>query len=180
MLPRTGPLAAAARVGIASSVVDRVRGAGVELRLGRLEDRAFIVELAVATFAALGDYRETMLAWLDGSDSVAIVADESGDRLGFALLAARRAIGFARRPNAELLAIALSPAHQGHGIGGLLLARAELVARGWDADEMRLHTAQSNVRAQTFFRAAGYQPRASGTSTYPSGEAALAFARALR
>ena len=155
-------------------------GESVELRLGRLEDRDFVVELAVDTFATLGDYRATMQSWLDGPDSVAIIANERGERLGFALLAARRAIGFGRRPHAELLAIALLARARGRGIGRLLLERAELVARGWDADEMRLHTAGSNLRAQRFFRAAGYEPRVSGTSTYPSGESALALAHALR
>jgi ribosomal protein S18 acetylase RimI-like enzyme len=161
-------------------VSDRSSGEGVELRLGRLEDRDFVVALAVDTFASLGDYRATMQSWLDGPDSVAIIANECGERLGFALLAARRAIGFGRRPNAELLAIALLTRARGRGVGRLLLERAELVARGWDAEEMRLHTAGSNLRAQRFFHAAGYEPRASGTSTYPSGESALALAHALR
>lgn len=152
----------------------------VELRLARGEDRDFVVDLAVETFSPLGDYRATMQSWLDGPDSVAIIAEEGGVRLGFALLAARRAIGFGRRLSAELLAIALEPRARGRGIGRRLLARAELVARGWDADEMRLHTAASNERAQRFFAAAGYVPREAGPSAYPSGEAALAFAHALR
>ena len=173
-------LAAAAGIGLASIVSDRPCGESVELRLGRLEDRDFVIELAVDTFATLGDYRSTMQSWLDGPDSVAIIANEHGARLGFALLAARRAIGFGRRPNAELLAIALLPQARGRGVGRLLLDRAELVARGWDADEMRLHTARSNIRAQRFFRAARYEPRDGAASTYPSGEGALAFARSLR
>lgn len=151
----------------------------VELRLGRRDDRDFIAELCAQTFTELGDYRATVHAWLDGPDAVAVVATRTGERLGVALVAARRAIGFGRRPDAELLAIALRPAARGRGVGRVLLARAETVARGWDAREMRLHTADSNVRAQRFFRAAGYAPRPAATTAYPSGETALAFARVL-
>jgi len=151
----------------------------VELRLGRRDDRDFIADLCTRTFAELGDYRATVHAWLDGPDALAVVATCGGERLGVALVAARRAIGFGRRPDAELLAIALLPAVRGRGVGRALLTRAETVARGWDAREMRLHTADSNLRAQRFFGAAGYEPRPSGTSAYPSGETALAYARVL-
>jgi ribosomal protein S18 acetylase RimI-like enzyme len=153
---------------------------GIALRLLRDEDRGFIVDLCARTFASLGDYRATVASWLDGPDTVGIVADAGDDRLGLALLAARRAIGFGRRPAAELLAIALVPAARGRGVGRLLLERAERIARAWDATEMRLHTADSNLRAQRFFTAAGYEPRPAGTSAYPTGETALAYARPLR
>lgn len=155
-------------------------GPGIALRLARDEDRGFIVELCARTFADLGDYRDTVASWLDGSDTVSVVAGEARQQLGLAILAARRAIGFGRRPAAELLAIALVPAARGRGVGRLLLERAERVARGWDATEMRLHTADSNLRAQRFFAAAGYAPRPAGTTAYPSGETALAYVRSLR
>jgi len=174
-----GRLAARVAAGIASLVASSSPSGAVELRLGRENDRSFIVELCARTFADLGDYRATVHSWLDGSDTVAVVATRGGERIGTALIAARRAIGFARRPDAELLAIALLPGARGGGLGRALLERAELVARGWDAREMRLHTADSNLRAQHFFRAAGYAPRPSATTAYPSGETALAFARPL-
>ncbi|MBY0275043.1 GNAT family N-acetyltransferase [Candidatus Binatia bacterium] len=152
----------------------------IAIRLARIEDRGFILELCARTFADLGDYRATVAGWLDGTDTVGIVAGTAPHQLGAALLAARRAIGFGRRPAAELLAIALHPGARGQGIGRLLLERAERIARGWDATEMRLHTADSNLRAQRFFSAAGYEPRPAKTTAYPSGETALAFARSLR
>lgn len=158
----------------------RTDESSIVLRLAGGDDRAFIVELCTRTFADLGDYRETVAAWLDGTDAVAVLAEEHGRRLGVALLAARRAIGFGRRPTAELLAIALAPNARGRGVGRLLLERAERVARGWQASEMRLHTADSNLRAQRFFAAAGYERRPADTSAYPSGETALAYARTLR
>lgn len=153
---------------------------GIELRLARADDRGFVVDLCARTFADLGDYRATVAGWLDDADTVGIVAAEAQQQLGAALIAARRKIGFGRRPAAELLAIALRPAARGRGIGRLLLERAERVARGWDATEMRLHTADSNQRAQRFFIAAGYERRAANTTAYPSGETALAFSRVLR
>ncbi len=152
----------------------------VELRLGRTEDRAFVLDLAAATFAELGDYRATMASWLDAPEVVTLIVSVDGVRLGFALVAARRPIGFARRPSAELLAIALEPGARGRGLGALLLERAELVARGFDAEEMRLHTADSNLRAQGFFGAAGYARRRSRPLTYPNGQHALELARPLR
>jgi ribosomal protein S18 acetylase RimI-like enzyme len=62
----------------------------------------------------------------------------------------------------------------------MLLERAERLARGFDADEIRLHTAASNLRAQRFFIKAGYVLSDGGPSSYPNGEAALAFVHALR
>lgn len=164
----------------------------IAIRLARPEDRGFIIELCARTFADLGDYRATVAGWLDGTDTIGIIASRDGRargaeeaagaaaQIGAALLAARRAIGFGRRPAAELLAIALHPGARGQGIGRLLLERAERIARGWEATEMRLHTADSNLRAQRFFSAAGYEPRPAKTTAYPSGETALAFARSLR
>jgi ribosomal protein S18 acetylase RimI-like enzyme len=152
----------------------------VALRLGTRDDREFLLDLAATTFAELGDYRTTIASWLDAPEVVTIVASDGTARLGFALVAARRAIGFGRRPSAELLAIALVPAARGQGVGSLLLRRAELVARGFDADEMRLHTADSNVHAQGFFGAAGYARRRSRAMTYPNGQGALELGRALR
>lgn len=151
----------------------------IELRLGRKEDREFIVELATATFAALGDYRATMSSWLDAAEVGAVVATEAGHRRGFALVAVRQEIGFGRRPTAELLAIAIAPTQRRRGIGRMLLERAELLARGFSASEMRLHTAASNARAQRFFTAAGYQRTRERAAAYPSGEQALAMVKAL-
>jgi GNAT superfamily N-acetyltransferase len=149
-------------------------------RPGVTQDADFIIEVAAATFAELGDYRTIITQWLAEPAVSSAIACRGHEKHGFALVACHRPLGFRRRVTAELVAIAVVEGSRARGIGGLLLAGAEAIARGWDASEMRLHTARRNLVAQRFFARAGYQARKAATTSYPSGEPALALSRRLR
>lgn len=151
-----------------------------ELRLARPEDRDFVVGLAVESFADLGDYRATIESWIAAREVASIVAVADGVPCGFALIAVRRSIGFVRRVHAELLAIAVEPGSRRRGIARRLLARAELTAKGFDAQEVRLHTAESNRAARNLFGAAGYVACGGTATSYPNGQRALELRRPLR
>jgi ribosomal protein S18 acetylase RimI-like enzyme len=110
---------------------------------------------------------------------VSVVATENGVRCGFALVAPRRKIGFRRRTTAELIAIAVTEEARGRGVGRSLLERAEVIARTWNAREIRLHTADSNAVARGFFAAAGYRRLDSRHTFYPNGQTAIELGRSL-
>lgn len=152
----------------------------VSLRRGDRGDRGFIVGLARDTFVAFGEYGEIVSRWLDASGAVSIVARAGERRIGFAVIAPHRLLGVLRPRFAELVAIAVEPGNRTRGVGRCLLERAELIARTWDAGEVRLHTAHENAIAQRFFSRAGYRPLDSAPSFYPNGQSALEMARALR
>jgi ribosomal protein S18 acetylase RimI-like enzyme len=151
----------------------------ISLRRGAVDDHPYVISLATRAFAEFGEYDEIIAEWLGSSGVVSIIATEVGARRGFALVAPRRALGFRRSVGAELVAIAVSEAARGRGVGRALLERAELIARTWAANEMRLHTAVSNLGAQRFFSSAGYRSRETTESFYPNGQRALEFAKPL-
>jgi ribosomal protein S18 acetylase RimI-like enzyme len=150
------------------------------LRRATPSDLHYVLDLAKTTFADFGDYEEIVRHWLGVAGTVSIVALEGEERRGFAVVARRRPVGFRRRCAAELIAIAVSEEARSRGLGRSLLERAELIARTWDAEEMRLHTATTNVVAQRLFRSVGYRPLDTAPSRYPNGQEALEMARALR
>jgi len=152
----------------------------LELRRGARADRAYVIALARECFARFGDYGEIIARWLDASGAVTVIAHDGDARVGFALIAPHRWLGIFRPRFAELVAIAVEPERRARGVGRCLLERAELVARTWDAAEVRLHTAQENGGAQRFFARAGYRRVPADPSYYPNGQEALEMARVLR
>jgi ribosomal-protein-alanine N-acetyltransferase len=154
----------------------------VQLRRGGRADRDYMIALARDCFVRFGDYGEIIARWLEASGAVSVIAEAASDRVGFAIVAPHRRFGIAfLRPRfAELVAIAVEPGARTRGIGRSLLDRAELVARGWNAPEVRLHTARENGVAQRFFDRAGYRRIQAQPSYYPNGQEALEMARPLR
>lgn len=159
----------------------------VVLRRGESVDHPWIIGLARECFVGFGDYGEIIARWLEVRAVVSIVAEDapgpSSDpprRLGFAIVAPHRPLGFGRVRTAELVAIVVVPGGRARGVGRCILERAELLARGWDAGQMRLHTARENVGAQRFFRRAGYEIRHGSPAFYPRGQAAWEMSRRLR
>ncbi len=166
--------------GQARPVIAQTARAPVRLRGGRRDDRPYVVELSRSCFADFGDYERIIDQWLDFPGLAVLVAERDGQRLGFAMLAPHRRLGFLRARSAELVAIAVAPAARREGVGRVLLERAELLARAWGACELRLHTAVSNAVARRFFEAAGYGVREAEPSYYPAGQQALEMVRVLR
>ena len=56
-----------------------------------------------------------------------------------------------------LTGMAVHPAMQGKGVGGLLLKEAEAVARAWPADAIRLDAFDSEAGAGPFYAKCGYR-----------------------
>ncbi|HYC21990.1 MAG TPA: GNAT family N-acetyltransferase [Candidatus Bathyarchaeia archaeon] len=154
--------------------------AEISLRRGGPDDRSYIVTLAMRAFADFGEYDEIISEWLDSPGVVSIIAADPGARCGFALVAPRRTVGFRRNSTAELIAIAVSEAARGRGVGRSLLERVELIARGWAAGEIRLHTAVSNAPARRFFGSAGFRVLDTADAFYPNGQRALELRKSLR
>lgn len=151
----------------------------VTCRKGGEADREFMVELAERTFVDFGDYRSIIEQWLDAPRVSSLVLLEQGARVGFAIVAEHRGLGFWSRVSAELVAIALEPRVQGRGLGAVLLRGAEDEACRWGAHEMCLHTAHENTVGRGFFASAGYERRKGRPSYYPNGQPAFELRRAL-
>ena len=139
-----------------------------------------MVGLAERIFSDFGDYRLIIDQWLEAPRvSSLLVEDVHGSRLGFALIAEHRRIGFWRPVHAELVAIALEHRVHRRGLGSALLGAAEDAARGFGAREMRLHTARQNRVARAFFASAGYHEHDGRAIFYPNGQPAIELRRAL-
>lgn len=151
----------------------------VSFRPGGPADRPYMVELAEDTFRALGDYRAIIDQWLDVPRVRSLVLERAGRRVGFALVAEHRGLGFWRPVTAELVAIVLDPAARGRGLGRALLRAAAREAESFGARELRLHTADDNTIAQSLFVAEGYEIRACRETYYPNGQLAIEMRRTL-
>jgi len=139
-----------------------------------------MLALAEKTFLDFGDYRQIIDQWLDAPRVQSFLLVEGGVRVGFALVAQHRSLGFWRSVSAELVAIALEPGARRRRLGSLLLRAVEDAALGWDAHEICLHTATANTVAQAFFDVAGYRVREGRVSYYPNGQPALELRRSLK
>lgn len=152
---------------------------GISVRAASAHDHRYILDLGASEFEAYGDYAEILGEWLAYSGTVSSIAEGDRRPVGFAIVAPRRSIGFRRRVTAELVAIVVGPSHRGVGVGRALLDRCEALARGWQATEVRLHTAEENHRARTFFRAAGFGDSGARGASYPRGQPALELIKKL-
>jgi ribosomal protein S18 acetylase RimI-like enzyme len=142
-------------------------------------DLDFISRLARDVFSKYGKYDEIVPVWFLQPGVITEIIVAGGDPLGFAMLALEK-----RDPpeprGAHLLAIAVSPAHQGKGVGSALLNHMQELARTYRVSEMHLWTAHDNLLALPFFRKAGFEIRGSEARYYPRGQAALAMSKKMK
>ena len=142
------------------------------LRRATARDRDLVAALGDEAFSRFGDYGPTLAGWLDRGAAVAWIAAAGARAIGMAIVVRRRRAGFVAATWAELVAIAVAAPWRRAGVGRALLVAAEETARSWGADEMRLHTDDSDPQLRAFFAAAGYA--ALGPSAvYPTGVIAL-------
>lgn len=80
-----------------------------------------------------------------------VVAEVKGEIVGYAT-------GDMHRPLAHLNRIAVTPTHQGRGIGSQLLRDALLAFWAWGAEEVTLNTQQSNRTSQRLYKRFGFEP----------------------
>jgi ribosomal protein S18 acetylase RimI-like enzyme len=87
-----------------------------------------------------------------------------------------------RQVVADLLALAVLPAYQRHGIGSKLLDHvievSERVAPSSHIHQLRLTVAETNTSAQRLYARAGFHV-VDGAATYDRGQRALRMARPL-
>ena len=157
------------------------------IRRAEVADHKWLVATGAEAYADLGDYTRILPSWLEQPGVLAwLDHDAAGRGRGFALLgfyleepAARRG---ASAVIADLLALAVLPAFQGHGIGTKLLLHvvevAERVAPSSGIAALRLTVAESNVAAQRLYLRNGFQI-VDGSATYDRGQRALRMARPL-
>ncbi len=153
------------------------------LRPASTADRTFIRDLSAQAFRAYGDYRELLPRWLSEPGVLTFVAVEDGEKQGFAMLGFYFGDESRSWCYADLLAIAIHPAHRGQGLGKRLLARAIVAAResrrSLDVRELRLTVADSNDAALGLFAAAGFESDGRDHGRYDGGQVAIRMRLAL-
>jgi len=143
-------------------------------------DHPWIRELAADAYADLGDYGRIIPSWLDHPGVLAYVDqsdDERGELRGFVLLGFYQPEESDPRHVADLLALAVAPAHRRQGVGRRLVRHAIWVARlaGRDADvaEMRLTVADGNVAGLALYHSFGFRVLEGDHGHYDGGQVAV-------
>jgi ribosomal protein S18 acetylase RimI-like enzyme len=153
------------------------------IRRAELADHPWIVATGAEAYRDLGDYTRILPSWLEQPGVLAWIEQDGQARgRGFAML------GFytedARAPVviADLLALAVLPSFQGHGIGTKLLEHvievAERVAPTSQITHLRLTVAEDNIGAQRLYGRHQFSI-VDGSATYDRGQRALRMARPL-
>src|SRR5260221_14733009 len=154
------------------------------IRRAEAVDHPWIVATGAEAYRDLGDYTRILPSWLEQPGVLAWIEQDGQSRgRGFAML------GFyteeqTRVPRviADLLALAVLPAYQRHGIGTRLLHHvidvAERVAPSSQITHLRLTVAENNTGAQRLYARYGFSV-VDGSATYDRGQRALRMARSL-
>jgi ribosomal protein S18 acetylase RimI-like enzyme len=154
------------------------------VRLRRPDDDDFIRDVAQESFARWSHApKQSIMAMLHGQSARTLVAEKDDKRLGFAIVtfeALAKPFGPWPRPIiAHLDAIAVPKDARRAGIGQIMLAGAETLAREYGAVGMTLNTARSNKPALSLFASYGYQVTFLVPEFYRNGEPAFAMTRLL-
>jgi ribosomal protein S18 acetylase RimI-like enzyme len=155
------------------------------IRRAEGQDHPWIIATGAEAYNDLGDYTRILPSWLEQPGVLAwIDQDAAGHGRGFAMLGfyTEDAGHGQSQVVADLLALAVLPAFQRHGIGSNLLAHvievAERVAPSSKITHLRLTVAENNVGAQRLYARAGFAI-VDGSATYDRGQRALRMARSL-
>ena len=157
----------------------------ISFRMAREEDRDFIRRLSARVFSIFGDYDEILSQWFLQPGVFTVIGSENGMSIGFAMLQLVESSLQPEEaededtPTGELLAIAVSPEHQGQGVGQAMLSQVEDLAVQFRLGEICLHTAKDNLSAQFLFRKAGYEIIGSKKSYYPQGQSAVMMSKSM-
>ena len=159
------------------------------IRRAEVSDHPWIVTTGADAYRDLGDYTRILPSWLEQPGVLAwIDHDVQGRGRGFAMLGFYMEETTTRVPSgqvvvADLLALAVLPAHQKRGIGGKLLAHvievAERVAPSSHIKSLRLTVAEDNVGAQRLYTRTGFAV-VDSSATYDRGQRALRMVRPLK
>lgn len=154
------------------------------VRMHRPEDDDFIRDVAQESFARWSHApKQSITAMIHGRSARTVVAEKDGERLGFAIVtfeALPRSFGPWTHPVvAHLDAIAVRKNARRTGIGQVVLAGAETIAREAGAVCMTLNTARNNRAAIGLFASYGYQATLEMPEFYRGGQAAWAMTKLL-
>ena len=160
-------------------------GAGTIRRATAFDD-PWLRETGAEVYAAFGDFRSILPSWLHHPGVLTFVEeDKHHEPRGFILL------GFYEPSDmppvtyvADLLAIAVAPAHQNKGIGTRLLSYAVDLATTAGlrtaVSEMRLTVAHTNVGALKLFARHGFEVLDNHHGAYDGGQRAIRMRRRFR
>jgi ribosomal protein S18 acetylase RimI-like enzyme len=147
------------------------------VRPGRAVDEEEIRWITDAVFSVFGEYGSWLPGYLTHPGVWTFVYLEEGEVLGFSMLGMLEPEAGGRQRLGDLLAIAVSPDHQGHGIGTRLLeettARARVLKKVVGLAEVRLTVAEPNEGARRLFERFHFQPLEGDHGHYDKGQRAL-------
>jgi ribosomal-protein-alanine acetyltransferase len=133
-----------------------------------------LVEIENACFQGDRLSRRSLVRLMRPGSAGMLVLEQRGVLAGYAAV-----LFHALRTSARLYSIAIDAEFAGKGLGGLLLAAAEEMARGRGAQGLRLEVRQDNDAAQRLYRRAGYRHTGTKPAYYSDGMAALVFEKSL-
>jgi ribosomal protein S18 acetylase RimI-like enzyme len=157
------------------------RGAGVSpvtIRTAGSGDLPFVCDLSRRVFRRYGPYEEILPRWFISGLTMVVVAETQRGPVGFAMMA-RMADQGAGQETAEIMAIAVDPSRQGHGVGRALMEALERKAREASIRRLILHTAIDNMTAKALFSRLGFSVAESRKGFYPEGQHALMMIKIL-
>ena len=154
------------------------------IRRAEVQDYPWIVATGAEAYRDLGDYTRILPSWLEQPGVLAWIDQDAQARgRGFAMLGFYTDDLASKQVIADLLALAVLPIYQRHGIGSGLLAHvidvAERIAPSSHIGQLRLTVAEDNVGAQRLYARTGFRI-VDGSATYDRGQRALRMARPLR
>lgn len=148
--------------------------APVTLRRGRMGDLDALVALENAVFKTDILSRRSFRRFLGSPNATLIIAEESCKLAGYALV-----LYPPRSDLARLYSIAIAPHIAGRGVGPLLLAAVERMARRHGRRAMRLEVHEHNNRAIARYEKSGYRLFGRHRDYYDDHGDALRFEKPL-
>ncbi|WP_245257534.1 GNAT family N-acetyltransferase [Methylocapsa acidiphila] len=148
--------------------------ASPRIRPARLEDLAAILAIEAAVFDCDQLSRRNLRYYLTSGTAILLVLESDAHVIGYSLVSFRR-----NSTRARLFSLALDPSAHGCGLGRLLLAESERVAKARGALALRLEVRIDNAPAIKLYQLNGYRGFAMINDYYQDGAPALRFEKAL-
>jgi ribosomal protein S18 acetylase RimI-like enzyme len=148
------------------------------IRRATSSDQRYLGDLAQEVFAVYGnDYGLMIPAYARDSRVITLIYEEGRQRVGFIQVGFLEAPGNRRDLIADILAVAVTPGHQGQGVGSALFRRVfELLRpmreRGTVKD-VQLTVADTNGSATRLFQRLGFSFHDAEYGTYEGGQQAI-------
>ena len=150
-------------------------GTDIRIRSGIASDIDALLALERNVFAGDCMSRKSLRRFLSVLTAVVLIAQRNDAVAGCAVLLLR-----ASSPEmARLYSLAVDPAHEGCGIGPLLLQACEEAARAHGRAQLRLEVHENNERAISLYRKEGYAEFGRRVGYYKDLGDALRFRKAL-